>query len=95
MERNEFPKHGKRKRLRDRGERAEANSEGDNGGELSRTDEKYQFTRIQKASKIPSRIYKKTNDSAGYQSQQENRPRASSSAPQRETQDTVGHHLNC
>lgn len=40
MELHEFPKHGKRKRLRDRGEKAEANSEGDNGGELSRTDEK-------------------------------------------------------
>lgn len=35
-----FPKHGKRKgRLRDTGEEA-ASSEGDDGGELSRTDER-------------------------------------------------------
>lgn len=54
-----FPNTGRKGRLRD-GERAEANFEEDEGGELSRTDERHQFTRFQKASHI-SKVYKKNS----------------------------------
>lgn len=58
-----FPNMGREGKLRE-GERAEANSEEDEGGELSRTDEKHQFTRTQKANHIPRKVYTKTADSS-------------------------------
>ena len=58
---NEFPKQGKGKRgMRRQRRESRANSEGDNGGEFFRSNERCQVTCIQKASQIPSRIYKKT-----------------------------------
>lgn len=57
-EQSVFPKYGKKRE--GKRERAEANSEEDEGREFSRTNARRQFTGIQKANCVPSRVYKKT-----------------------------------
>lgn len=58
MEQSVFPKYGKKRE--GKRERAEANSEEDEGREFSRTNTRRQFTSIQKANCVPSRVYTKT-----------------------------------